>query len=35
VELQSVYMRLRLSKSFIPTSQKPLKVSLGDITPAA
>tara|TARA_R110002020_G_scaffold337846_12_gene553284 strand:- start:955 stop:1062 length:108 start_codon:yes stop_codon:yes gene_type:complete len=35
VELQSVYMRLRLFESFTPASQEPLKFSLGDITPAA
>ena len=34
VELQSVYMRLRLFESFIPASQEPIKVSLSDVTPA-
>ena len=34
VELQSVYMRLRLFESFIPKEQEPIKVSLSAITPA-
>jgi peptide/bleomycin uptake transporter len=35
VELQSVYMRLRLFESFIPADQEPIKESLGDVpTPA-
>ena len=30
VELQSVYMRLRLFESFIPHDQEPIKVSVSD-----
>ncbi|MGV8833025.1 MAG: peptide transporter [Devosia sp.] len=34
VELQSVYMRLRLFESFIPANQRPIKVSVSGATPA-
>ena len=34
VELQSVYMRLRLFESFIPKDQEPVNVSLSNVTPA-
>jgi len=34
VELQSVYMRLRLFESFIPKDQEPINVSLSNVKPA-